>query len=200
MRQYKSTKFVSELKNYFSSSEKIFQTLFTELRSLKISDKQFLSVDKINSQYTGYQKFILMLLFPLFAVKDITHYRDSPLYQIVKCGKDVFYRFIDNSNFSWRNLAYKVNLRLFKRVEKSSYTTENKPIRCLIADDTDLPKCGRCFELLSRIYSHVTNSFNYGFKGLFLGYHDGTSFFGGLIFRFMAKKVMKKSQTTSHTD
>jgi hypothetical protein len=32
--------------------------------------------------------------------------------------------------------------------------------------------------LLSRIYSHVSNSFSYGFKGLFLGYHDGTSFFG----------------------
>jgi len=178
MRQYKSTKFVSELKNYFSSNEKIFQTLFRELRSLKISDKQFLSVDKINSQYTGYQKFILMLLFPLFAVKDISCYRESVLYQIVKCGKDVFYRFIDNSNFSWRNLAYNINLRLLKRVEKSSYSTVNKPIRCLIADDTDFPKCGRRFELLSRIYSHVTHSFNYGFKGLFLGYHDGTSFFG----------------------
>jgi hypothetical protein len=178
MRQYKSTTFVSELKTYFSSSEKIFQTLFTELRSLKIPDKQFLSVDKINSQYSGYQKFILMFLFPLFAVKDASHYRDSSLYQIVKCGKDVFYRFIDNSNFSWRNLAYTVNLRLLKRVEKSSYNTDNHPIRCLIADDTDLPKSGRCFELLSRIYSHVSNSFNYGFKGLFLGYHDGTSFFG----------------------
>ena len=48
----------------------------------------------------------------------------------------------------------------------------------MIADDTDLPKRGKSFELLSRIYSHVTNTYNYGFKGLFLGYHDGTSFFG----------------------
>ena len=31
---------------------------------------------------------------------------------------------------------------------------------------------------LSRIYSHVTHSYNYGFKGLFLGYHDGKSLFG----------------------
>jgi len=145
---------------------------------LKISDKLFQSVDKINSQYAGYQKFILLMLFPLFAVKDISHYRESSLYQVIKCGKDVFYRFIDNSNFSWRKLAYHVNLRLLKRVEKSSYNAENKPIRCLIADDTDLPKSGKSFELLSRIYSHVTNTFNYGFKGLFLGYHDGTSFFG----------------------
>jgi hypothetical protein len=79
MLQHKSTQLVSELKNYFSSSEKIFQTLFTELRSLKISDKQFLSADKINSQYTGYQKFILLILFPLFSVKDISHYKESSL-------------------------------------------------------------------------------------------------------------------------
>jgi hypothetical protein len=63
-------------------------------------------------------------------------------------------------------------------VEKNSDVTGNRPIRCLIADDTDLPKRGRCFELLSRIYSHVTHTFNYGFKGLILGYHDGKSFFG----------------------
>jgi hypothetical protein len=42
-----STKIISELKNYFSSDEKIFQTLFTELRSLRISGKMFRSVDKI---------------------------------------------------------------------------------------------------------------------------------------------------------
>jgi DNA topoisomerase-3 len=36
----KSTTFLSELKNYFSSNEKSVQTLFTELCSLKISDRQ----------------------------------------------------------------------------------------------------------------------------------------------------------------
>ena len=118
------------------------------------------------------------MLFPLFAIKDISHYKENYLYQVVICGKDVFYRFVNNPAFSWRKLSYHVNLRLLKRVEKSSYNNENNPIRCLIADDTDLPKRGKCFELLSRIYSHVTNSYNYGFKGLFLGYHDGTSFFG----------------------
>jgi hypothetical protein len=44
------------------------------------------------------------------------------------------------------------------------------------------PTCrngGAVLNSRSRIYSHVTNSFNYGgFKGLFLGYHDGKSFFG----------------------
>jgi hypothetical protein len=98
-----------------------------------------------------------------------------------------FYHFTGNADFPWRKLAYYVNLRLLKQVKKSSYNNENKPVRCLIADDTDLPKRGRCFELLSRSYSHVTNTFNYGFKGLFFGYHDGTSFFG-LDFSLLGEK------------
>jgi hypothetical protein len=174
----KGTKLISELKTYFSSSDKSIQTLFTVLRSLRLSVSVFQSVDKINSQYSGLQKLILLLLFPLFDVKDVSHYKESALYTLLHCGKDAFYRFMDNPAFSWRKLAYHFNMRLLKRVTVSSDMNENRPERCLIVDDTDLPKRGRCFELLSRIYSHVTNSFNYGFKGLFLGYHDGRSFFG----------------------
>lgn len=178
MLQHKSTTIISELQKYFSSSEKTIQTLFTELRSLKISDRQFQCIDKINSKHAGFQKFILLILFPLFEIKDISHYKQSSLYQIYKCGKDTFYRFLNNPLFDWRKFAYQINKRLIKRVEKSSYNADRKQIKCLIADDTDLPKRGRRFEHLSRIYSHVTHSFNYGFKGLMLGYHDGKSFFG----------------------
>ena len=193
MLQHKSTKIISELKNYFDSNEKSIQTLFSGLRSLKISDKMFQSVDKINTKYTGYQKFMLLILFPLCEIKDIFHYKESALYQSFKCGKDIFYRFINNSDFSWRKFAYKVNLRLIKYVERASYNSENKPVRCLIADDTDLPKRGKRFELLSRIYSHVTGTYNYGFKGLFLGYHDGTSFCG-LDFSLHGEKGNEKKK------
>jgi hypothetical protein len=138
----------------------------------------FQSVDKSNTQYTGFQRFIFLILFPLFGIKDISHYEGSALYQIFKCGKDVYYRFLDNPNFPWRKFTYQINFRLIKNVKKSSCNIDHQTVKCLIADDTDFPKRGKCFELLSRIYSHVTNSFNYGYKGLFLGYHDGTSFFG----------------------
>jgi hypothetical protein len=178
MLRHKSTTIISELNNYFSSSEKAIQTLFTVLGSLKISDKMFRNIDKNNSQYSGFQKFILLILFPLFEINDISHYEKSSLYQLFKCGKDVFYRFLDNPNFSWRKFAGKINLRLIKNISQASYNSDNEQIKCIIADDTDLPKCGKQFELLSRIYSHVSNSFKYGFKGLFLGYHDGKSLFG----------------------
>jgi hypothetical protein len=50
----------------------------------------FHSVDKPNTQYTGFQKFIFLILFPLFEIKDISHYDGSALYQLFKCCKDVF--------------------------------------------------------------------------------------------------------------
>jgi len=49
--------------------------------------------------------------------------------------------------------------------------------RCLIVDDTDLPKTGRRIELIGKVFSHVTKQSVLAFKGLFLGYHNGKSFF-----------------------
>ena len=178
MLPYKNRTNLWELQKYFSSEEKAIQTLFRELRSLRIYRRTFQSVDKVNTNYTGKQVFIHLLLFPLFAIKDISHFMESSLYQFYKCGKDVFYEFLNNPLFDWRKLSFEVTKQLIDQVKKRSYVAGDAPVRCLIADDTDLPKRGRCFELLSRIYSHVTHTFNYGFKGLVLGYHDGKSFFG----------------------
>ena len=193
MLRHKSTVNLNELQKYFSSSEKAIETLFKELRSLKINNNPFQAVDKVNTQHNGKQIFTLLLLFPLFAVKDISCFAKSSLYQLYKCGKDVFYNFLNCSAFDWRKLLYQITKQLICQVERNSYIPEDKPIRCLIADDTDLPKRGRCFELLSRIYSHVTHSFNYGYKGLFLGYHDSKSFFG-LDFSLHGEKGKEKGK------
>lgn len=178
MLRNKDTTKISELKKFFSSAEASRQTLFSELCALKIPARMFRAVDKENETYTACQKFMLLMLFPLFTVKHISDYGKSSLYLLFKCGKDVFYRFANNPVFPWRQFAYRFNMYLLKRVKSSSYSDEKERMRCLIVDDTDLPKRGKCFELLSRIYSHVTSSFSYGFKGLFVGYHDGKSFFG----------------------
>jgi hypothetical protein len=193
MLRYKNSVKLSELQQYFSSGETAIQTLFKELRSLKIYNKSFLALDKINTLHRGKQLFSLLLLFPLFSIKDTSHFAKSSLYQLYQCGKDVFYEFLNCPLFDWRKLSFQITKQLIHRVEKHSHTTENNPVRCLIADDTDLPKRGRHFELLSRIYSHVTHTFNYGFKGLFLGYHDGKSFFG-LDFSLHGEKGKEKEK------
>jgi hypothetical protein len=178
MLRHKGTIKLSELQKYFSSDENALQTLIREMRSLRIYNKDFQAVDKVNTQYGGKQIFTMLLLFPLFAVKDISHYAGSSLHQLYKCGKDVFYDFLNSPLFDWRKLSFQITGQLIRRIEKHTEVTSDAPVRCLIADDTDLPKRGRCFELLSRIFSHVTHTYNYGFKGLFLMYHDSKSLFG----------------------
>jgi hypothetical protein len=193
MLQYKSNELLGEIQKKFTEKEKIFQTLLSIVQSLKISDKNFTNIDKVNTRYSGFMKFVLLILFPLFEIKDISHLQVSYLGKKFECKKDVFYEFLKNNNFCWRKFGYQTNRRLLKNVEKSSNNRDNESVKCLILDDTDMPKRGKHFELLSRIYSHVTHSYNHGFKGLFLGYHDGTSFFG-LDFSLHGEKGKNKEK------
>jgi len=68
-------------------------------------------------------------------------------------------------------------MKLLKKVEQQKDSSE-VPSRCLIVDDTDMPKTGRSMELIGRVFSHVTQRSILALKGLFLGYHDGKSFYG----------------------
>lgn len=75
---------------------------------------------------------------------------------------------------------------LGKAMDKDNEVSVELP-RCLIVDDTDLPKTGRHIELIGNVFSHVTQKSVLAFKGLFMGYHDGKSFFV-MDFPYMVKK------------
>ena len=77
MLRHKSTIKLTELQKYFSSEEKAIDTLFRVLGSLKMMNRPFHAVDKVNTQYCGKRIFMVILLFPLFAVKDISHFSGS---------------------------------------------------------------------------------------------------------------------------
>jgi hypothetical protein len=57
-------------------------------------------------------------------------------------------------------------LKIIHKSDKINYLgKENKP-KCLIIDDTDLPKTGRKMEWIGYIFSHVSRSYMLGFKDL----------------------------------
>jgi len=175
MLRRKDTTNISELNGFFTSSEKVCQTILWIIRSLKLDSKQLRSSDEDRLTYSSGNVLTLLLLFPLFRLPNVRSYSQSVLSKLFKGGKDVFYRFKNNEMINWRALHYQVNSQLIKMATSAEESTGCK---CLIADDTDLPKTGWSIELIGRIWSHVTNSSKLGFKGLFLGYHDGKSFFG----------------------
>jgi Transposase DDE domain len=173
----KDTTILSEIKDFFTTSEKAMVTIFSVFGSLKISDKLFDKSDACNVKYKQVDKLSLMLLFPFFEIKDASHFEGSALYKIVSCGKDVFYRLINNTTINWRSIAYTLNLRLLKTTSAKSEKAENTMPTCLIVDDTDLPKTGHQIEFIGRIYNHVTKLSIWGFKGLVMAFHDGKSLF-----------------------
>jgi hypothetical protein len=176
MLRDKDTIIISELKNFFTSSEKAIYTLFDLMSSLTFSEKQLGLPQSSNTRYRSFNSLLLLLLFPLFEIQDVFHYRGSALSQFASCGKDVFYRLLNNPAIDWRSLSYRLNTKLIRKTESKSEDSGNP--RCLIIDDTDLPKSGRRIELLGRVFSHVTHGSILAFKGLFLSYHDGKSLFG----------------------
>lgn len=176
MLRHKDTIILSEINSFFTSSEKAMGTIFSFIRSLTFSDKRFGFSQANNLQYSNHNKLVLLLLFPFFEIKTSWHYADSALYRFLCCGKDVFYRLMNDASINWRNLAYSVTIQLIRKVQNNCQEDNTNP-RCLIVDDTDLSKTGRQIELIGKIFSHVTHTVNLGFKGLFMGYHDGKSFF-----------------------
>jgi hypothetical protein len=50
-----------------------------------------------------------------------------------------------------------------------------KAVKCFVIDDTDIEKTGKTFECISKIFSHVTHSYIFGFKMLTLCICDGTT-------------------------
>ncbi|KAA6330773.1 hypothetical protein EZS27_020560 [termite gut metagenome] len=176
MLRNKDTRIISEIKDFFTTREKAIETIVQIVSSLTIRKNLFQIQEKSNTCYSSTTKLLLLLLFPFFEVKDSWHYRTSPLHKFVGCGKDVFYRMLNDFHLAWRTINYRLTLQLIKKTEQKSDTV-NQGYRCLIVDDTDFPKTGRRIELIGRVFSHVTHTGILAFKGLFMGYHEGKSFY-----------------------
>jgi len=175
--QNKSTTIISEVKDFFTSSEKAINTILTILSSLTLSEKHLGVESKCNNKLKTINKILLVVLFPFFEVKDAWHYEQSSLFPAFKCGKDIFYRLLNDFNIPWRKVSYKITMQLIRKISIRSVENTDEQPRCLIFDDTDLPKNGRRIELIGKVFSHVTKQSILAFKGLFAGYHDGKSYF-----------------------
>ena len=175
----KDTTILSEINDFFTSREKAIHSVLRIVSSLKLSNTRFFTKESANNSYNNTDKLLLLILFPLFKIKNAYDYKESPLYSVLSCGKDVFYRLLNNEHLNWRSLHYLVSKKLLKQLATKTDLSlgSHRPPRCLIVDDTDLPKTGRFIELIGRIYSHVSHRSILAFKGLFMVYHDGKSLF-----------------------
>lgn len=177
MLQHKDTTVLREIKDFFTSSEKATSTILTLISSLKISSKKLGIKEATQKSYSSSDITVLMLLFPFMKIANVSNYSNHAVKELLNGGRDLFYRLKNNPLVNWRSFGYSITKRLLKEASVRDEVLSGN-IRCLIADDTDLPKKGFQIEFIGRIYSHVTHVSQLGFKGLFLAYHDGKSLFG----------------------
>ena len=97
------------------------------------------------------------------------------MFTTFEAKKNTFYRLKNDPWINWRVLVSKCNKQLFKQLENRG--TSDDKARCLIIDETDFEKKTYKTEHVGKIWSHVRHPRFFGFKGLFLGYWDGKSFF-----------------------
>jgi len=175
MPRLQNTNIFSEIITFFrdKDEDKAIRTIMDVAKHLKLSEKSLNLESHWNCKYTRLQVFELLLLFPLFMVKNAFHYTDSTLAKVVPCKKDVFYRFMENGALDWRMMLYRINRQLLGKIALRNESVKSNDPVCLIIYDTDLPKTGAKIEKFGRIFSHVTHSSLLGFKALFLCRTDG---------------------------
>ena len=177
MPMHKDTNIFSEIGKFFkeNNASSAMHTIMHIVNSLPLSEKRlFKEESKCNCKMTQLQVLEILLLFPCFMIKNAYNYGSSSLCSLFSCQKDVFYRFLSNESYDWRNMLGTVSRRLWNKIQRESPRPTGNPV-CLMVDDTDFPKRGFQTELIGKVFSHVSHKMTLGFKALFLGITDGGS-------------------------
>ena len=166
---------IGELQEFFAKndSSKAINSISTIMNSIRIQSKVIGSVKNPNCKFTCLQVLQLLVLFPFFSIKN--NYSSSTLGKMFVCHKDMFYRFINDRNINSRRILYSLFRQVYSRVKRR--TTLKSDIRCVIIDDTDLPKTGFKTEKIGKVFSHTQMKPILGFKAMFLCFTDGVSQF-----------------------
>jgi len=176
MLRNKSTKVFSETNSFFTSTEKGIFRIMELYRTLNL-DKLKIGTGQV-PQSTFHKGDLLLglLLFPIYSIPNVYRYCNHSLSNSLEARKNTFYRFKNDSGINWRSIVKSCNRALFKQIERTA-PKQGGLVKCLIIDDTDFEKSTYKTEHMGKIWSHVKHGRFFGFKGLFMGYWDGKSFF-----------------------
>jgi len=169
----KNRHILSELQDFFKQNDasKAIQAITSTAKNITLQSKVIGPEKNSNCKFTFVQLVKLLLLFPFFSVRTASNYADSALGKMFSCKKDMFYRLMNDGRIDWRRINHSVCRQLLGKITRGADTTD--VIRCVIIDDTDLPKRGRKAEGLGNVFSHTAMKCILGVKAMFLCYTDG---------------------------
>jgi hypothetical protein len=174
MLQPKDIVKIQEVKTFFKNSwtQPEFFVKHLELFNFKKSSALFSSVKTSGVPFWDLMKTLLTL--PFVGVKNIKGLSSNRFAPKTDGEKDVYYRALGNQKVNWRRLLL-LFVGRYLSFDKELATPKDE-FKCLIFDDTDIPKTGKKVEGVSKIFNHVTKRYIFGFKLLLAGYWNGSVF------------------------
>ena len=88
-----------------------------------------------NCQLTNLQVFQLLVLMPFFSVVNAFNYSGSVLSKMFGGKKDMLYTFMSQDNIDWRNIIYRITVKLISNVTCRQDYKKSKLPSVLIADE-----------------------------------------------------------------
>jgi hypothetical protein len=165
----KGTNILDEIETTLSYSNEISYSLFSEIKSKCFHGL----IEHYHTKVPRQAAVKLIILLKMLNVESINRYFTSDLSKLVTFGKDVFYSIKNNTKINWRKCLLGQALDCSDRVDHPKSKLESHQVPCLIIDDTDLQKTGKCIEFIGRIFSHVGKGSILGFKSLNLAFWTG---------------------------
>ena len=114
----------------------------------------------------------ILLVLPVLGHQTIHSFVRNSEKGIFNFGKDAYYRILSNQKIDWRRLLLSFVSQYLEK--DNDFTPPDNDLKCLVFDDTDIPKTGKTIEGISKIYNHVTKRYIFGFKLLVAGYWNGS--------------------------
>lgn len=176
MQQSKVIKNIHEVANYSSDSNIIFKTFENIIGQFKL-----LGVNKILNQakskgIQGENVFKVLFVLGFIDLKNIHCFMLSGYRTSVSHGKDVLYEFLKNELIDWRKILFIFSKQFKKIAQKKGDTITLTSPKCIILDDTMIPKSGKAIEKIGKVFDHCSHKYILGLKVLVCGFWDGKSF------------------------
>ena len=123
----------------------------------------------VRAQYPRGHVVNLLILLKVYNINSINSFFCSIYTDAIDLGKDVIYSVKNNPLINWRSLLLNQAIDCINSMEQAQRNASvSIEVPCLIVDDTDIPKTGKCIEFIGKIFSHVGMKYNLGFKSLLL--------------------------------
>jgi hypothetical protein len=171
--QPKFTKYLHELKPLLEKDDNKSYNLYKiyeEFKSKRI-ENLFVKLKKNGLSFSHVFFHLIQMNILHFTVHQFTARNNGS--EIGR--KDTFYRLKNEPGIDWRKVIYLLAGR-FMYLLRTNLQDQIETLRCFIADDTTLSKCGKGIEGIGKVFDHKDHSYKLGFKGLFFSLWEGKSF------------------------